>query len=227
MSYTETGNAYLDHDRLEDPSDGHMDAVHLLRDRVGADPRPSRGRRVQCGRFSFLGWCFQPCRALLFRARARTTAWGSSTSAIRCTTMKAGRDRIRRNGYVNQRAFEPGAAPSSCWSTIMAYGAQCRDEGLRALGVTRFSNPRQQHEGDPLGVPYTGNGESRPHGAGRCVRGAQRHRPRRGPVAVPPRRPQPPADRGRNPAGPATVGRGRHAGRRRIAGVRRPPTATR
>ena len=35
----------------------------------------------------------------------------------------------------------------------MAYGTQCEDAGLRYNKVLRFSNPRQQHGGDPLGVP--------------------------------------------------------------------------
>ena len=42
----------------------------------------------------------------------------------------------------------------------MAYGTQCDDAGLGASGVGRFSNPRQEYEGDPLGVAYTGTGES-------------------------------------------------------------------
>ena len=38
VSYDESGNDYgLDLDRLRDPSDGHLDEVHALRDRVGAD----------------------------------------------------------------------------------------------------------------------------------------------------------------------------------------------
>ena len=37
VSYTETGNGSLDLYHLWDPSDGHMDGVHEMRDRVGAD----------------------------------------------------------------------------------------------------------------------------------------------------------------------------------------------
>ena len=37
VQYTETGDSFLDIDRLAKPSDGHMDGVHALRDRTGAD----------------------------------------------------------------------------------------------------------------------------------------------------------------------------------------------
>ena len=68
-------------------------------------------------------------------------------------------------GYVNQRAFEPGPPASICWSTIMAYGTQCGDEGLTIELVHRFSNPRERHNGDPLGVPYGGGGPDPETGA--------------------------------------------------------------
>ena len=37
VSYAETGSGFIDLDRLENPSDGHMDEVHALRERVEAD----------------------------------------------------------------------------------------------------------------------------------------------------------------------------------------------
>ena len=61
-------------------------------------------------------------------------------------------------GYVNQRALETGAPESSRWRTIMAYNAQCAAAGIRCPRLLRFSNPRYQHDGDPLGVPYGTDG---------------------------------------------------------------------
>ena len=61
-------------------------------------------------------------------------------------------------GYVNQRAFAAGAAPSSRWSTIMAYNTQCSDAGFNCSTLLRFSNPRQSHDGDPLGVSHDAGG---------------------------------------------------------------------
>ena len=152
VSYAETGDSAVDLYRLWHPSDGHMDAVHALRDRVGADlvhlvvgESDVSGRAYLPGAFS-LGkrCCF--AHELGHNMGLRHERYKD----VVLTSHPA-------YGHVNQRAFEPGAPPSSCWATIMAYGTQCTDEGLRVIGVPRFSNPRQQHEGEPLGVPWTAN----------------------------------------------------------------------
>ena len=56
-------------------------------------------------------------------------------------------------GYVNQRAFEPGAPASSRWRTIMAYQRQCGDAGFRCESPLLFANPALIWRGDRLGVP--------------------------------------------------------------------------
>ena len=56
-------------------------------------------------------------------------------------------------GYVNQRAFEPGAPESSRWRTVMSYNSQCAHAGFYCTDLFRFSNPDQTHHGDPMGVP--------------------------------------------------------------------------
>lgn len=56
-------------------------------------------------------------------------------------------------GYVNQRAFKAGARESSRWRTIMSSNTQCDDDGFDCNRLLLFSNPRQQHDGDPLGIP--------------------------------------------------------------------------
>ena len=61
-------------------------------------------------------------------------------------------------GYVNQRILNAGAPPSSHWRTIMAIRTHCRLADVNCLQLLRFSNPRQNHNGDPMGVPY-GTGE--------------------------------------------------------------------
>ena len=66
-------------------------------------------------------------------------------------------------GYVNQRAFEPGAPKSARWRTIMSYDKQCTDilgEEAYCSELAYFSNPRLTYNGDPMGVfannPSTG-----------------------------------------------------------------------
>ena len=60
------------------------------------------------------------------------------------------------HGYVNQRAFNPGASDDSCWVTIMAYLNQCGWGGHRlGVRIPYFSNPNMRYPapgGDPLGI---------------------------------------------------------------------------
>ena len=57
-------------------------------------------------------------------------------------------------GYVNQRMFEPGAPGSARWRTIMAYGIQCWEvAGYYCEQIGYFSNPENNYNGDPMGVP--------------------------------------------------------------------------
>ena len=53
---------------------------------------------------------------------------------------------------MNQRGLLADADQSDRWHTIMAYGDQCGDAGFGCRGLLRFSNPRQSHNGDPLGT---------------------------------------------------------------------------
>ena len=155
MPYTETGDGDLDLRRLRNPSDGHMDGVHEMRDRVGADLVHLVVGDSNVGGISFRPGEFSLGVRCCF---AHELGHNMGLAHARYEVLHHGVRRLWSHpyyGYVNQRAFEAGATPSSCWSTIMAYGTQCGDEGLRAIGVPRFSNPRQQHEGDPLGVPWT------------------------------------------------------------------------
>ena len=57
-------------------------------------------------------------------------------------------------GYVNQRAFEPGAPVSARWRTIMSYNRQCAHVGgFNCTRIPYFSNPDKTYNGDPMGVP--------------------------------------------------------------------------
>ena len=59
-----------------------------------------------------------------------------------------------RYGYVNQRAFEPGAPVSARWRTIMSYNRQCAHVGgFNCTRIPYFSNPDKTYNGDPTGVP--------------------------------------------------------------------------
>ena len=165
-------------DRLQDPSDGHMDEVHTIRDQVAAD----LVLLIISGTFGLGGRAYEiltPENA----SAANAFAWmrlgrGTLTFAHELGhLMGLAHDRWSACGigqpfadegcspaataygfgYVNQRAFDAGALTAARWRTIMAFGGQCNNEGrrFRCHELLRFSNPDQIHPdpgGDPLGV---------------------------------------------------------------------------
>ena len=163
VPYTESGDAFTDLDRFSHPSDGHMDEVHRMRDRTGADLvhlllSPLADDRI--GGVAHLGGPFGltvMCGGGCLNIFVHETGHNMGLRHDRYTADPEG-SRLSSDpayGYVNQRALESGASPSSRWSTIMAEGNQCPDVGRFACPwLLRFSNPRQHYNGDPLGVPH-------------------------------------------------------------------------
>ena len=165
VAYDESHDIEVDLNRLEDPSDGHMDEVHALRDRhwadlvhllvAGEDDGGVAGVAVRPGAWSAIYW---------------NTGTGVFAHELG-HNMGLSHDRYQVHhhegtlipqpgyGYVNQQAFEAGAPPSSRWRTMMSYDTQCDDAGFSCTKLLRFANPRQVWNGDALGVPF-GSGAS-------------------------------------------------------------------
>ena len=170
-AYDETGDSSLDLRRLADPSDGHMDQVHVVRDRIGADL------------VSLMVEDANVCGKAHFRGAFSLTALGCAFTHELGHNLGLSHDRyaIERPGYttqghpaygyVNPQAFAAGAGRSRRWVTIMAYVAQCLDAHIACSSVFRFSNPRESYNGDPLGVPHGagGTGVARPADAAAVV----------------------------------------------------------
>ena len=157
VTYTETGDSVVDIQRLSDPSDGHMDGVHAVRDRVGADlvhlifaESDVGGRAYILGAFGFS----------VHRGGGRTFAhelghnMGLRHDRYQVHHNEAGVRSHPAYGYVNQPPLVGGVARSRRWRTIMAYNTQCNDAYTTCPVPLRFSNPRQSHTGDPLGVAH-------------------------------------------------------------------------
>ena len=157
VAYVETGDSRVDIDRLADPADGHMDGVHDLRDRIGADlvslvvDHSDFGGRGQLpGVFSLV------TREGGGRTFAHELGHNMGLLHDRWQVHHNEEEKVLQEhpayGYVNQRAFEAGAPKSSRWITVMAYWSQCNDADLFCQAPLRFSSPRQSYNGDPLGV---------------------------------------------------------------------------
>ena len=167
VPYSETGDSDLDLDRLRDPSDGHLDGVHTLRERVGADlVHLIVGEADDICGLAFVpgvfGLTLQGCGGRTFAHElGHSMGLRHDRHAQLYSSSEVGRGPVTRDpafGYVNQRTFEPGALPLSRWRTIMAYNAQCDDAGFYCSRVLAFSSPRLHIDGDPLGVAYGAGG---------------------------------------------------------------------
>ena len=158
VRYRETNEPLVDIVRLADPSDGHLDEVHGLRDRVGADlvHLITSAEVGRCGR-AFLPGVFAitvlPCGGQVFAHElGHNLGLRHDRYEERKTsgTLKAD----PAYGYVNQPGLAAGAARSRRWSTVMAYPTQCQDAHVYCSWLFRFSNPRQTYDGDPPGVAH-------------------------------------------------------------------------
>ena len=158
VPYTETGSG-PDLNRLADPSDGHLDEAHALRDRTGADlvhlivGVPNYD---VCGRAHLpgpFGITSVDCGGIVL-AHEFGHNMGLRHDRFQVQVSEEGVSAHPAYGYVNQRIFEAGAPQSSRWVTIMAYGTHCRLADVRCSSLPRFANPRQHYNGEPLGVAF-------------------------------------------------------------------------
>ena len=165
--------SWRDLDRLANPSDGYMDEVHALRDRVGADLVhliADRDHRDRGGEWDVCGIAYLPFGSDYGAFGLTHHSCGGRTFAHELGhNMGLQHDRFVQgapnwpfpygHGYANQRAFVPGAPESARWITIMSYQDQCSSADVSCQELLRFSNPRQTWRGDSLGV--AGNQHSR------------------------------------------------------------------
>ncbi|MBK8001105.1 MAG: hypothetical protein IPK15_20935 [Verrucomicrobia bacterium] len=151
VTYTESGNAATDLTRLQNPSDGHMDAVHATRNQFGADivclltetmqsTYAGLGYLMTTGSTNFSSYAFNVVR--------RTYAVGNYTFAHELGhNMGCAHDR--------QNSSTPGVfdysyghrfvgSDNQTYRTVMAYSPGTR--------IGHFSNPNVTYQGTATGV---------------------------------------------------------------------------
>ena len=162
VPYTET-NGFLDIRRLTDPSDGHLDEVHALRDGAGADVVHLIVGQTD-GSFTYnvcgianlpgaFGITLRDCGGIVF-AHELGHNMGLRHDRFQVELFEGSVSSHPAYGYANQRVFTAGAPQSSRWVTIMSYRGHCFLADVTCSTAPRFSNPRQRYGGDPLGIPF-------------------------------------------------------------------------
>ena len=163
LQYEETGRSGVDLARLANPSDGHMDEAHGLRDRSGAD---LVHLIVDADKASVGGIAYRPgafgLSVHLGGGRVFAHELGHNMGLRHDRYQAHHRQGGARShpafGYVNPGGAAAGAARSSRWRTVMAYNTRCTEVHALCPGLLRFSNPRQSHDGAALGVSYDAGG---------------------------------------------------------------------
>ena len=146
IDYDESGNTSMDVDRLADPSDGYMDAVHGRRDALGADLVSLAIARGGPGLGGGYG------RAL----GAFSVSSGSPSVVAHEFGHNFGLGHERRQGPSRGHGHGYATLRALCISTIMAYGDVCQRAGRHGAvrNVPLFSSPALFHpvNGARLGV---------------------------------------------------------------------------
>ncbi len=166
VDYTPT-HALKDLVRLKKPADGYLDDIHAVRDHLAVDvvvllsaSRTGVAYRMTAASPGFENLAFA-VSALWTPIFAHELGHVMGLEHDRYAACAGGSCPVVAGvpfpyafGYVNLRAFDPGAAVSARWRTVMAYADRCEDAGADCRSLLRFSNPDQIYPdpgGDPLG----------------------------------------------------------------------------
>ena len=173
VSYTEE-TRQIDFSRFRTASDGYLDEVQDIRNRVAADinvlirrdssttlaynnaqPMTTMSEMVS-GNFGYYAYAYVDILSpdVVFAHELGHVMGLAHDRYVACRFNTGCQPRVfpYAYGYVNQQALEEGAPASARWRTIMSYDDQCVASGISCSRVLYFSSPDRTYEGDPMGI---------------------------------------------------------------------------
>ena len=149
IEYVETGDAFIDIERLTDTNDGFMDDVHALRDAYGADMVSLLVEKSNyCGVAWLMTTLSDDFESYAFSVTLHYCATGNYTFGHELGhNMGSHHDRDNADHGVFDYSYGY-QAPGEAFRTVMAY--DCPDGCPK---VQHYSNPDVNYEGQPTGVP--------------------------------------------------------------------------
>jgi hypothetical protein len=165
VAYTESGNLDTDVTRLQNGTDGFMDAAHTLRNTYAADlvALLVENGGAYCGMaYDILNPVSNAFESEAFAVVARGCATGYYSFGHELGHLMAARhdwavDSTNNSPYTYNHGYVNTAPtpPTAPWRTVMAYNTACAAAGVTCTRIQNFSNPNVDYPdpgGDPTGV---------------------------------------------------------------------------
>jgi hypothetical protein len=157
VNYTETGKSDRDLARLQNPSDGHLDELHSMRDAYGADLVSLWVENLDaCGIGYLMTNVSTSFERNAFSVIARNCATGYYSFGHEMGhNMGANHDRYadsRKGAYSYSHGY---VDISGMWRTVMAYNNECNDQKISCTRIPYWSNPSVNYQGNPTGISQT------------------------------------------------------------------------
>lgn len=158
VSYDETGDIEKDRDRLQDPSDGYLDEVPAMRDKLLADV-VSLWVEHTAGDVCGISYIMDPVTPAFapyaYSVVKRDCATGYYSFGHELGHIMS----ARHDWYMDPTdggpfSYDHGfTIPSKGWRTIMAYNASCAAVNVTCTRILYWSNPDVTRDGVALGAP--------------------------------------------------------------------------
>jgi hypothetical protein len=156
ITYTESGDANTDLNRLWDPADGYLDIAHSARDDYMADVVSLWVEDLNaCGIGFLMSVVSESFEGYAFSVVRRDCATGYYSFGHEIGhNMSARHDRYVDDTDKSPYSYNHGYVDSdNMWRTIMAYNAECSDAGFNCQRIAYWSNPDITYNGAPTGIP--------------------------------------------------------------------------